>query len=325
MVQKEITILMATYNGAAYLAMQLDSLLRQTYMNWKVIIRDDGSTDDTLLIIADYINRDSRISLTDFGTAHGSACINFSALTEWAIKNACQYVLFADQDDIWKDDKIAVSMQYILAMEAEYGIEMPLLCYSTFQFIDEKGTLLPQRMKLPSELELRVLLNENHAWGCTMILNAAALNLIVPIPPEAVNHDYWIALVIAALGKTKLIPQDLLFYRQHLLNVSGNVDKMSFTKRFNRYITDRDTMLIPLSANLVTISLFNYRYKTRLSRSTQKMLHDFIKAYYTGFTKLALTMMNYRIFKIGFAQNLAYFYTLLLLRAKVVKDIRIIR
>lgn len=325
MIHQEATILMATYNGAAYLAMQLDSILQQTYVNWKLVIRDDGSTDDTLLVIADYVKRDNRISLVDYGTTHGSACINFAALTKWASVNACQYVLFADQDDIWNDDKITVSMQYLLAMEAEYSVELPLLCYSNFQFMDEKGALLPQRMKLPAELELRVMLNENHAWGCTMVLNAAALKLIVPIPTEAVNHDYWIALVISALGKTKLIPKDLLCYRQHLLNVSGNVDKMSFAKRFKRYITDRETMLIPLRANLVTISLFYYRYKSRLSVVDQKMLHDFMKAYHTGYVKLFLVMINYRIYKIGFAQNLAYFYTLLLLRAKVIQDERIIQ
>ena len=316
-IQEQVTILMATYNGAAYLAQQLDSILSQTYNNWKLVIRDDGSTDQTVAIITSYIKSDERISMVCFGENLGSACTNFSQLSDWAIANGAGTVMFADQDDIWKNNKIEVSLTELSALQTKHGADIPLMCYSTFQFINEKGEELPQKLALPPSLELRVLLNENHAWGCTMILNQAALKAVSPIPATAVNHDYWIALVISALGKTKLIDQDLILYRQHTNNVSGNVDNMSFAKRFNRYIKNQSYMAGPLTANLNTVALFYARYKDRLKANDQQMVGAFISGYQKGFIPLIAALFKYRIFKLGTAKNAVYLYTLFLLRKKV--------
>lgn len=323
--QQEITILMATYNGEAYLVQQLESILMQTYAHWKLVIRDDGSTDGTLGIITSYIQKDERISMICFGDLHGSACKNFAQLAEWAVANDRGTVMFSDQDDIWAADKVAISVSEMNQLEQQYGAAVPLLCYSTFQFIDEQGVELPQKLQLPAQLELRILLNENHAWGCTMILNTAALKAIVPIPAIAVNHDYWIALVVAALGKTKLINQDLILYRQHTHNVSGNVDNMSFAKRFNRYITNQDYMIGPLAANLKTVMDFYSCYKEQLSNNDQKIINEFIINYHKDFPHLIRILFKYRIFKIGIAKNAVYFYTLLLLQKKVVRQLNSIR
>ena len=319
--QKEITILMATYNGEAYLVQQLDSILLQTYTNWKLVIRDDGSTDGTLGIITSYIKNDDRISLICYGDLHGSACKNFSQLASWAVDNNKGTVMFADQDDIWKENKVAVSVTELGQMEQQYGAALPLLCYSTFQFINEAGETLPQQLTLPDQLQIRVLIHENHAWGCTMILNQAALNAVVPIPATAVNHDYWIALVVAALGKTKLIKQDLILYRQHTQNVSGNVDNMSFAKRFNRYITNQDYMIAPLAANLQTIMDFYSRYQDQLSNPDQELINEFIINYHKDFPHLIRTLFRYNIFKMGLAKNAVYIYTLLLLQQKVIRQL----
>ena len=323
--QKEITILMATYNGEAYLIQQLDSILMQTYMNWKLVIRDDGSTDRTRSIITSYIKNDERISLICFGDVHGSACKNFSQLADWALTNNKGPVMFADQDDIWKDNKIAISIEELNRLEVQYGADVPLLCYSNFQFINAKGAELPQKLALPDHLQIRVLLNENHAWGCTMILNSAALAAITPIPLNAVNHDYWIALVVAALGKTKLIDQQLILYRQHNRNVSGNVANMSFASRFNRYIINQDYMIKPMAANLKTVMDFYSRYQDRLSAPDQTLINAFIINYHKDFFHLIRILFKNRIFKIGLAKNAAYLYTLLLLQKKVINQINSIR
>lgn len=318
--QIQVTILMATFNGASYLVEQLESILQQTHKNWRLVIRDDHSTDDTLKIIKSYTEKDSRVCSIDYGTAHGSACKNFAELVAWALENTSTYILFSDQDDIWKSDKIAQSLKAICKLENEYGKELPALCYTRFQFINAAGEPLPQKLSLPESLELRVMLNENHAWGCTMILNQAALKIIAPVPMDAVNHDYWIALVIAALGKTRLISEELIQYRQHADNVSGNVDNMSFSGRFSRYFLNRSAMLIPLRANLMLIDAFYHRYEDKLSADQQRMAGAFLKAYQLSFWKLTCTLFKYNIFKIGLAKNAAYLYTLFLLRSKVIES-----
>ena len=320
--KQEVTILMATYNGAAYLSEQLESIIKQDYENWKLVIRDDGSTDQTLKIISRFQQKEPRISIIEYGYMHGSACKNFSELVNWALGNSSGHIMFADQDDHWKTNKLSRSVEELNKMGEREGIEVPLLCYSGFQFIDEKGIKLPQRLELPHSLELRVLLNENHAWGCTMIFNQATLQAIAPIPAKAVNHDYWVALVVSALGKTKLIAEDLILYRQHINNVSGNVDNMSFTKRFNRYVINPVNMLDALKANLLTAKIFYSTYKGSLKNLDEEMLREFLVAYQTGVLQLVRTIFKYRIFKLGAAKNIIYLYTLFLLRRKVITGIK---
>lgn len=317
-----LTILMATYNGAAYLERQLDSILNQSYPSWELIIRDDESIDDTLAIITRYVEQDARIKLIRYGTLHGSACRNFSALFDWAYENDKGYVLFADQDDIWLPHKLERSLAGILKYENAYPADFPLLCYSNLSFIDEQDQKINARLPLPSTLRLEVLLNENYAWGCTMILNRTALQRIKHIPADAVNHDYYAALVVSALGKNILIDEDLILYRQHQKNVSGNVNKMTFMSRFNRYFSDTESMLKPLIDNYRLVESFFNRYYTEMNGQQNTMIMAFLEQYKKGFTALFLTMLKHKIFKIGLGKNVVYFYTLYLLRKKVMAHVQ---
>jgi len=321
--EEKVTILMAVYNGEKYLREQLDSILSQTHENWQLVIRDDRSTDKSLAILTEYLQRDPRIMLLSHGSDHGSACINFSQLAAWAASTDAAYVMFADQDDRWKPEKVSVSLAAIFKMEQELGTDHPCMCYSTFQLMDEKGEDLPQRMPLPNHLPLMLMLSENYAWGCTMIINSAALKKITPIPYQAANHDYWIALVISALGNNQLIDRDLLFYRQHTQNVSGNVDKMSFTQRFKRYVVNIHSMLKPLTENLITVQLFFNRYQQELKKEDSRQVAAFIGAYQQGVLPLLTTLMKYRIFKLGLGKNVVYFYSLIRLRKQVIAQTKI--
>ena len=321
----KVTILMATYNGERYLNEQLNSIISQEYQNWELIIRDDKSSDRTLQIINEYVALDTRISQIFYGNVYGSACSNFSQLCNWAAVNKKNYIMFSDQDDIWLPQKIAASLNILVAYERDYGSEVPLLCYSNLKFIDSLGKPISTQLALPSKLKLGVMLNENYAWGCTMILNSAALNLAVPIPTEAVNHDYYIALVVSAIGNAHLIDQYLILYRQHTNNVSGSVDNLKISSRVNRYIKNTEYMLKPLTQNLQLVDYVYNRFKNALSYDQREMMHQFLNGYYAGFIRLIYVMLKYRILKIGFGKNLVYIYTLLLLRKKVLKNLSKIR
>jgi len=316
-----LTILMATYNGDKYLTAQLESILAQTYQNWELIIRDDNSTDLTQTIIADYAEKDARITQLEFGNLHGTACRNFSQLFDWAYQENKQYILFADQDDIWLPDKVEFSLKEIKQDEKAYGFTTPLAKYSRFKFIDEEDNPIDRILKLPAELILRVLLNENYAWGCTMILNRAAVDLIKHIPPESVNHDYYIALVISAFGRVSLINKDLVLYRQHQNNVSGNVKNMGFSSRFERYFKDTSVMIKPLTQNYALVKSFYERYSDKLSPENKRVISGFLSSYQSGFYNLLKTLFKFGIFKIGLGKNLVYIYTLFLYRKEVIDTI----
>lgn len=316
-----LTILMATYNGAEYLEKQLDSILNQSYRAWELIIRDDHSTDGTSHIINTYVEKDKRIKYIQYGSVHGSACRNFSQLFDWAYENNKSYVLFADQDDIWLAHKLERSLAGLLKNESVYGTDCPLLCYSNLTFIDEQDHRIEARLPLPPHLSLQVLINENYAWGCTMILNRAAIQKIKHIPAESVNHDYYAALVVGSFGKNILINEDLILYRQHQKNVSGNVNKMTFRSRFNRYFHDTEYMLKPLVNNYRLVQSFFDRYHDELHDQQVKMISSFLHQYQKSFLALFRVMRRHHIFKIGFGKNIVYLYTLLLLRKKVMAQV----
>src|SRR6201996_961620 len=102
-----VHILMATFNGDKYLKDQLDSLISQSYKSWHLHIRDDHSNDNSVDIINDYITKYDNISLTINPTGPDGAAANFSSLLDKARADKhINYIMFCDQDDVWKPGKI---------------------------------------------------------------------------------------------------------------------------------------------------------------------------------------------------------------------------
>ncbi len=313
----QVTILMATYNGARFLDEQIKSIQAQTFTNWELIIRDDNSSDETLAIINSFITADSRIKLITNGTLHGSACINFSNLFDWVYTSGDKnYIMFTDQDDIWMEHKVERSLNFIKQQENIYP-NMPILGYSRFKYMSVSGDPIAQELQFPLELRLSTLLMENYAWGCTMIMNQQLVKQIRKIPVNVVNHDYWVAMVAAAFGKAVLLDEPLLYYRQHDVNVSGTYENSSTKNRFARYFSNLDTMVKPLYMNFLTVKEFFNSYAGELSKANLKMLEDFIKGYSNSTIGLLSAIFRHHIWKVNFGKNIMMLYSLSFLRPKV--------
>ena len=109
----DIAILMSTYNGGNFLQEQLNSIINQSFKDWILYIRDDGSTDDTIRIINEYTIRDSRIKLLNDAITHRGCRNSFL----WLLQNVnADYYFFADQDDVWLDDKVEYSLAALESM-----------------------------------------------------------------------------------------------------------------------------------------------------------------------------------------------------------------
>ena len=125
-----VTILMAVYNGGSYLKEQLESIRRQTYTKWKLIVRDDGSSDNPAEVLSEFAaSTDNEVTVFINNPPEGSAKKNFARLIKDA--SSSQYIMFCDQDDIWKDDKIEISIKAMKKLEAKYGSNMPLLVHAS--------------------------------------------------------------------------------------------------------------------------------------------------------------------------------------------------
>lgn len=227
--RKSTYIAMATYQGEPYLGPQLDSLCGQTERDWHLLVRDDGSTDATAELLAQYAGRDRRIEIT--GSSGGQqlgATANFGRLAEQALRRGADYLCFADQDDVWTLDKLARTRSRLVAEEEKSAgtRTAPRLVHSDLTVVDHQlRPLAPsflRYMGLAHQASpLGYLTVQNFVTGSTLIANRALLELALPIPPEAVHHDWWFALCAAAAGQIHFVPEPTVFYRQHASNVVG--------------------------------------------------------------------------------------------------------
>lgn len=220
-----VDILLATYNGAQFLAAQIESLLSQTYGNWRLIARDDGSTDGSLGILKDYAGRHpGRIELLEDAEPGLGPCGNFGRLLAHA---SADYAMFCDQDDVWLPEKTERMIAAIQELEAECGGDTPLLVHCDLRVVDSALEMLApsfwryQRLNPVKGQFLNRLLIQNVVTGCASIANRAAVQLALPIPQDARMHDWWLALVAAAFGRVGYLPEALVLYRQHGTNTLG--------------------------------------------------------------------------------------------------------
>jgi rhamnosyltransferase len=226
-VTKPIYVLLATYNGSAFIAEQLDSLIAQTEPGWTLLVRDDASTDRTREIVAAYAAKDSRVTELPASLRNQGTTANFDRLLRVACEHGAEYVMLMDQDDVWRADKIERQMALMRAEEARRGAGVPILVHSDLELIDRAGrTIHPsfmafQHIRNEPSAPLRTLLVQNYVTGCTVLVNRSLLDVALPIPPAAMVHDWWLALVAATVGTIRYDARPTVDYRQHAGNQIG--------------------------------------------------------------------------------------------------------
>ena len=219
----EIEVLLATWNGERFIQEQLDSLFRQTFQNFHLIVRDDASTDSTLEIVEAYRSQYSDRIIVNANQRRMGACRTFGRLAKDSV---AAYVAFCDQDDIWREDRLAVGIATAKKIEAEHGIDTPVLVFSDLSLVGQDNQILsPSMWKLkhinPGRVNLGALLVQNLVSGCTILANRSLLLRAMPIPEGAVMHDFWLGLVAAAFGVLCPLHEATVRYRQHQGNAIG--------------------------------------------------------------------------------------------------------
>lgn len=221
-----VYIVLGTRNGAAYLAAQIDSLLAQTYSDWVLLVLDDASEDASSEIVGKYARSDRRIRRIDgFSKQPQGPSLTFSHLLETAHLEGAQYVFCADQDDIWKPEKLAIMIKAIKENETEAGL--PCLVHHDLEVVADDLTMIHpsfwryMAIRPGSEDGAQRLLSRNEVTGCALACNRSLLEVALPVPPEAIMHDWWLALVAGICGRLRSVEQPLVEYRQHDDNAIG--------------------------------------------------------------------------------------------------------
>jgi len=225
------SILMSTYNGERYLREQIDSILAQTDREWQLLVRDDGSKDSTPAILAEYAaaHSDKVRILADEHKNLGSKA-SFEYLLQHAPAEA-DYFMFADQDDVWLPEKLALTKAKMQVLEALNGTHKPIVVHTDLRVVDEDLKEMHPSFWRYSNIRPDILDREVHylaicnaVTGCAMLFNRAAKQVSLPFADYAYMHDQWIGIKVMAEGGIICpMPEPTLLYRQHRKNVVGAV------------------------------------------------------------------------------------------------------
>ena len=222
-----IYILLATYNGANYLGTQIESIQEQSLKEWTLLVRDDGSEDETLKILSRLQSKDRRIRIISDEGGHLGAINNYAKLITIARDEGATVVFFSDQDDVWLPDKLKRQLECLDEMENMLGSDSPILVHSDLIVVDEDLNVLNrsfmdyQGVANEERTPLNILLTQNYITGCALTVNRTLLDLALPIPGAALMHDWWISLCASAFGKIGFIEIPTVLYRQHSDNRVG--------------------------------------------------------------------------------------------------------
>ena len=220
-----VAILLSTYNSEKYICEQINSILSQTYKQWKLFIRDDGSIDGTISIIQNYCNKHSNIIFFESKEKNLGTRDSFLGL----LKNTQgKYYMFCDHDDVWLPFKIEITYKEMKKAE-QNNFDKPIIVNTDLIVVDDKLQTIHSSMWKYSGFLPDVLKSSfyylsvcNFVNGCTMMINQKAKEISFPVSSNATLHDNWIALkVITSGGIIVPINMPTILYRQHKNNVCG--------------------------------------------------------------------------------------------------------
>ena len=326
-----ITVLLAAWQGAAYIEEQLDSILNQTIENGtkesgqehviRIVVSDDGSTDGTREILAKYEreypgrvilnHRSEERRAKDSADGIPAAAGNFF----WLLSQAeGEYFMLSDQDDVWKENKVERLLKRMQELEAQHGADYPLLVHSDMEVVDANLKMIHpsffQYQKCdPSRVTFSELLVENSVTGGAVMMNRALLALLKERPAACFMHDWWIALAASCFGTIACVKEPLYLYRQHGNNTLGAKETGSVKE-----VTERLGRTEQVSENYNRMAAqahaFGKMYGERMSEKQKATLRAYLALRYQSPAGRFKNIMKNRFFKSSKIQTLAQCVTI---------------
>lgn len=221
---EHITLLLASYQGAAYLKQQLNSLAAQSHPDWSLIVGDDGSRDNTAAIIAEFASTQPAGRVTMIKGPSAGATLNFLNLLEAAPFGTA--IAFCDQDDVWLPQKLEYALEFLRKTDgpAHYAART-IIC-------DSAMIPLANSRRFARPLGFRNALVQACMAGNTSVFNPAAAELLKAAVPAAraariLSHDWWAYQITSAMGATLYHDsRPVLYYRQHGKSEVGRNDTL---------------------------------------------------------------------------------------------------
>lgn len=206
-----VSIITPNFNGEKFIIDTIKSVQAQTFSNWEMIIVDDNSVDNSVLLIEGYINSDSRIKLIKNKNNQGAAVSRNTAIE---CSNG-RFIAFLDGDDLWKPNKLSVQIKYMIENDLPFS-------YSFYDQISEETEFIKKIENLPKKIGYDQLLSKNIIGCLTAVYDTDYFGKIyMPLIRKRQDFGLWLKL----LKRTEFgycIQQNLAQYRIRENSVSSN-------------------------------------------------------------------------------------------------------
>jgi glycosyltransferase involved in cell wall biosynthesis len=273
-----ISVAVATFNGAPYIASQLDSILAQDLPAEEIIVCDDLSTDETTNILRDYERR-SLIKL--YVNEQRLGIINNFKRAVSCCKQG-NYIAFSDQDDIWLPEKLGENIASLRPIDDG---KTPALTFSDLTLVnDQLETIHPSFWRVldinPDKEDISSLLFGNIVTGCTVMMNQEMRQLFCDMPddPLVTMHDAWLGLIAYTWGRHAHVNKPLVRYRQHGRNATFATNRQdTLLTRVQRSIAQILNNDAYLTKEINQARTFRDTYASRISPEHLQVINDFIE------------------------------------------------
>lgn len=304
-----VEIIMASYNGEKYIKEQLDSIFLGNGQEFILHVYDDGSTDSTREILSEYKKEYPNRLILHFNRENKGVFRNFM---EGFLNTKSDYVMFADQDDVWLPGKLERTLKYMKYCEKKRGGDCPVTVFTDAVVVDSELRKISPSFQAMSRYRtkrrsLSGLLMENKLMGCTMMMNKRVREYIWRLPENARMHDWWIGLVTAAFGYIGYLNEPSLLYRQHGDNGVGSKNYFTyFLDRVRSPFKQREALKCTVRQAQEFLSI----YGDSLRREQREIVEDFAGLYDMGWIKRRKVVFGRGFLKSTVGRNLGLFILL---------------
>lgn len=221
-----VHVVLSAFRPGSSLDRQIESILMQQHDELRLWLRSDDADAATLRRLADWAARDPRVELADDRRERVGTAASYGRLIELALARGAGWIALADQDDEWRPEHLASSLAVARGSAAALADE-PVLVHGDLELIDASGRRLAPsffahaRIRHETRDPLRVLVVQNFVTGCASVFDRALAELALPIPGDAIMHDWWLALCAASSGRVLSRETATVRYRQHDSNQIG--------------------------------------------------------------------------------------------------------
>lgn len=233
-----VSIIIPVYNVKKYVKDTIESVLRQTYTNWELLLVENGSTDGTREVLETYLAelKDSRIQYHVMGENVGAAMARNYGMNQ----SKGRFVCYLDSDDLWKEDKLEHQVAFMLEKDAAFS-------FTGYEFADETGTGMGKIVKVPSEINYKQALQNTTIFTSTVMFDTTKLSrneLHMPVVKSEDTALWWRILRSGTLAYG--LNENLVLYRRIANSLSAN--KIEALRRIWNLYRKEEKLSIPFSA-----------------------------------------------------------------------------